>query len=155
MQQRHLGNFFVTFGDDQAFAVLSQECAVLVNDEVVDNSHRFADFHSKAYNYRMTVAIAKIRSKFSHDAFEFSLHATDQTILRGIRVNEIREAIQSGEIIEDYPDDKYGPSCLILGFTMSGRPLHIQCSDPVRSRVKIITAYEPAQDEWINYRVRR
>ncbi len=103
----------------------------------------------------MTVAIAKIRSKFAQDAFEFSLHATDQTILRGIRVSEIREAIQSGEIVEDYPDDKYGPSCLILGFTMSGRPLHIQCSNPARSLVKIITVYEPAQDEWINYRVRR
>lgn len=103
----------------------------------------------------MAVTITKVRSKFAHDAFEFSLHATDQTILRGIRVSEIREAIQSGEIIEDYPDDKYGPSCLILGFTISGRPLHIQCSDPERPLVKIITAYEPAQGEWINYRVRR
>ena len=103
----------------------------------------------------MSVAIAKIRSKVIQDAFEFSLHATDQTILRGIRVSESREAIQSGEIIEDYPDDKYGPSCLILGFTMSGRPLHIQCSSPTRSLVKIITVYEPAQNEWIDYRVRR
>jgi hypothetical protein len=32
------------------------------------------------------------------------------------------------EVIEDYPEDKYGPSCLILGFTVYGRPLHVQCS---------------------------
>lgn len=41
-----------------------------------------------------------------------------------------REAVAHGNIIEDYPDDKYGPSCLILGFTLAGRPLHSQCSYP-------------------------
>jgi hypothetical protein len=115
----------------------------------------FADFLSSAYNCSMIVAIARIQAKFAREAFEFSLHATDQTILRGISVNEIREAIQTGEIIEDYPDDKYGPSCLILGFTDAGRALHIQCSYPRRPLIKIVTVYEPAQSEWINYRERR
>jgi hypothetical protein len=119
------------------------------------DGHCFAGFLSKANNCDMTEAIAKIKSKFSRDAFEFSLHATDQTILRGIGIDEIKEAIQSGEIIEDHPDDKYGPSCLIFGLTLSGRPLHNHCSDPKRSPIKIITVYAPVQDEWINYRVRR
>ena len=35
--------------------------------------------------------------------------------------------LENAVIIEDYPDDKYGPSCLILGYTKNGRPLHIQC----------------------------
>jgi hypothetical protein len=43
----------------------------------------------------MTVAINRIRAKFAREAFEFSLHAIDQTILRGISVNEIREAIRT------------------------------------------------------------
>ena len=116
---------------------------------------RFADFLSSAYNCNMTAAIVRIQAKFAREAFEFSLHATDQTILRGISVNEIREAIQTGEIIEDYPDDKYGPSCLILGFTDAGRPLHIQCSYPRRPLIKIVTVYEPDPTEWINYRERR
>ena len=115
----------------------------------------FAVFLSTAYNCNMTVTIVRIRAKFAREAFEFSLHATDQTILRGIHVDEIREAIQTGEIIEDYPDDKYGPSCLILGLTKTGRPLHIQCSYPGRSLIKIVTVYEPAPTEWINYRERR
>jgi len=59
------------------------------------------------------------------------------------------------EIVEDYPDDKYGPSCLVLGFTNAGRPLHIQCSYPIRPLVKIITLYEPDPDLWIDFRVRR
>jgi hypothetical protein len=99
--------------------------------------------------------IQEIRLKFLQDAFEFSKHAVDQALLRNILVSEIREAAQAAEIIEDYPDDKYGPSCLLLGFTRAGRPLHIQCSYPSRPLLKIITVYEPNPDEWIDYRKRR
>lgn len=96
----------------------------------------------------MPANIDKIREKFADERFEFSKHAVDQTILRGISVQEIREAIASGRIIEDYPADKYGPSCLILGLTAAGRPLHIQCSYPSRPLVKVITVYEPAPASW-------
>lgn len=99
--------------------------------------------------------VDEIRAKFEAGAFEFSRHATDQSILRVIAVDEIRQAIAVGEIIEDYPDDKYGPSCLILGFTKANRPLHIQCSYPSRSLIKIITVYEPNPVEWKDFRVRR
>ena len=45
----------------------------------------------------------------------------EQTTLRHIAVHELREAVAAGEVIEDYPNDKYGPSCLVLGFTDAGR----------------------------------
>ena len=96
-----------------------------------------------------------IRSKVAADQFEFSKHATDQTILRDIRVQEVREAIDSGQVIEDYPDDKYGPSCLVLGLTQAGRPLHVQCSYPSRPLVKIITLYEPDPDQWVDFTTRK
>ena len=99
--------------------------------------------------------IEEIRAKVQAGQFEFSKHAVDQSILRRISVQELREAIASGEVIEDYPEDKYGPSCLVLGFTQAGRPLHIQCSYPSRLLVKIITLYEPDPDKWIDFRVRR
>jgi hypothetical protein len=67
--------------------------------------------------------------------------------------SDIREAINDGEIIEDYPDDKYGPSCLILGYTQAGRALHIQCSYPSRPLVKFITLYEPDKNLWIDFKV--
>ncbi|MEJ5312680.1 MAG: DUF4258 domain-containing protein [Anaerolineae bacterium] len=38
--------------------------------------------------------------------FEFPRHAVDQSIIRHISVQELREAIRNGVIIEDYPDDK-------------------------------------------------
>lgn len=67
----------------------------------------------------MTTLIAKIRCKFAEEQFEFSKHAVDQSILRQIRVQEIREAIANGQVIEDYPEDKYRPSCLICGLTQA------------------------------------
>ena len=69
--------------------------------------------------------IAEIRRKVAEGLYEYSQHAMDQSILRHITVEELRDAIASGQIIEDYPDDKYGPSCLMLEFTRSSRPLHI------------------------------
>ena len=99
--------------------------------------------------------INQLRSKIAENQFEFSKHAIDQSILRGITVQELREAIANGEVIEDYPDDKYGPSCLRFGMTKSRRPIHIQCSYPSRKVVKIITLYQPDSEQWIDYKVRR
>ncbi len=99
--------------------------------------------------------IEDIRRKIQAGQFEYSRHAVDQAILRHISVSDLREAIATGEVIEDYPDDKYGPSCLILGHTQTGRPLHIQLSYPSRPLVKIITLYEPKSDQWIDLKVRR
>ena len=88
-----------------------------------------------------------IQRKIRERQYEFSKHAVDQSIIRDISVPESEEAIiGNSEVIEDYPDDKYGPSCLVLGFTKAGRPLHVQCSYPSRSLVKIITLYQPDPD---------
>lgn len=78
--------------------------------------------------------IDEIRRRVARGDFEFSQHAVDQAIIRHILVRELREAIASGEVIEVYPEDKYGPSCLIFGMTRGGRPVHVQCSDPVGPR---------------------
>jgi hypothetical protein len=99
--------------------------------------------------------IEEIQSRISRGQFEYSQHAVDQAIIRGISVQELRGAIATCEVIEDYPDDKYGPSCLLLGHTAAGRHLHIQCSYPSRPVVKIITIYEPDPARWIEFRERR
>lgn len=99
--------------------------------------------------------IKDIQSKVQQGQFEFSKHAVDQSILRRISVKEMREAIASSQVIEDYPDDKYGPSCLVFGLTETNRPLHIQCSHPSRPLIKIVTLYEPGPDEWVDFKVRR
>ncbi len=98
----------------------------------------------------------EIRSKILGRQFEFSKHAVDQSIVRRISVAELEQAMTiDSEVIEDYPEDKYGPSCLVLGFTNGGRPLHLHCSYPNRPVLRIITVYEPDADRWIDFRIRK
>lgn len=87
--------------------------------------------------------LEEIRKKVAQGLFEFTQHAVNQSLLHRISVLELREAIAQGEIIEDYPHDKYGPSCLIMGLTQAGRPVYMQCSYPAPPLVKIITLYQP------------
>ena len=98
----------------------------------------------------MPPSIKAIREKINQNDFELSKHAVDQSIIRNISIAEIKEAIAQGAVIEDYPDDKYGASCLIAGFTAANRPLHIQCSYPTRPLIKIITIYQPSSQRWNN-----
>ena len=99
--------------------------------------------------------IENIREKIEIDLFEFSKHAVDQIIIRHISVQDVRRVIAHGIIIENYPEDKYGPSCLIFGMTAERRPIHIQCSYPSRPIIKIITLYEPNPTRWIDFKKRR
>lgn len=89
-----------------------------------------------------------IRGKVALGQWEFSLHATRQAVARHISTADVAKAIATGEIIEDYPLDKYGPSVLLLGRTELGRALHVQCTYPTRPLVKIITVYEPDPAQW-------
>ena len=98
--------------------------------------------------------IEEIRRKFKIQEYEYCLHAVDRSVLRHIGRRDVEEAVESGSVIEDYPSDKYGPSCLVMGRTKAGRPLHIQCTYPVRDRIKIITVYEPDPEGWIGFKKR-
>jgi hypothetical protein len=96
-----------------------------------------------------------IRRQLSLGQYEFSRHAFKRAVERNISEVEIRQAGLKAELIEDYPDDKYAPSVLLLGFSEAGRPLHLQVSRMDSDLVKIITLYEPSEMEWYNYRQRR
>jgi len=39
--------------------------------------------------------------------------------------SEVGEAMDSPELLEEYPEDRPYPGCLLLGFTTAGRPLHV------------------------------
>jgi len=70
-------------------------------------------------------SLQEIQNELQAGNFEFTRHAFKRAIERNISEAEIREASVTVEVIEDYPDDKYSPSCLILGFTQKNRALHI------------------------------
>lgn len=99
--------------------------------------------------------IENIRKNIRIGNYRLTIHAFERCVERYISPEEVKLVILNGEIIEEYPKDKYGPSCLIYGITEGRKILHIQCSlDPVW----VITAYDPTlnPDEWeSNFKRRR
>ena len=66
---------------------------------------------------------------------------------RALDVDDILEAVNHGQIIEDYPGDARGASSLILGPDHSGEPIHVVCAMR-EDYLAIVTAYRPSEDEW-------
>jgi hypothetical protein len=99
----------------------------------------------------------EIRETIEQRRYEFSKHAVDQSIARNISVREFEQALlKQCEIIEEYPNDKYGPSCLVLTFTPEGRALHVVLTCPDSSSLlKVITLYEPDPVMWDKNRIRK
>ena len=61
--------------------------------------------------------------------------------------DQVREVLEQGERIEEYPGDAPFPSYLMLGRV--GRDLHVVAADdPSGDETIEITTYEPDPDEW-------
>jgi hypothetical protein len=73
----------------------------------------------------------------------------------GISSGEVRYVLESGERIEEYPDDTPLPSYLMLG--IPSRVLHVVAADsPVTQETIVITTYEPNAIEWeLDFKTRR
>ncbi len=99
--------------------------------------------------------LEQVRQQLWVGEYDFSQHAFRRAVERNISEQDIREAGANAIIVEEYPDDKYGPTWLVLGFTQERRPLHIQLSVADLALIRIVTLYEPDSNEWIDYARRR
>ena len=63
----------------------------------------------------MVKSLDEVRRQLLRDEVELTKHAAENVVHRGISEREIREAGAESVAIEEYPDDKFSPSCLILG----------------------------------------
>lgn len=88
------------------------------------------------------IDINNLRKYYEQENVIITIHAQERIRKRGIRLKDIRNCIMTGEIIEQYPDDYPFPSCLIFGYTMDNRILHVVVSDEGEGS-RIITAYYP------------
>lgn len=95
------------------------------------------------------IDIEQLRSYFEDDTVFTTEHAAERFHQRGIKISDIRNAVDTGEIIEQYPDDFPFPSCLILGNDKNSKPIHICMSDEGTAG-RIITAYYPDLSKWNN-----
>ena len=103
--------------------------------------------------------LAQIQERVRQQQYRLTSHAERERESDRITKEEIEEAFLSGPasrcgVIESYPEDVRGRSCLVLGFGRGARPLHIVCGLGAEMLV-IITVYRPDPEQWISWRVRR
>ena len=100
-------------------------------------------------------SLEEVQEQLQAGSYEFTRHAFKRAVERNISEQDIKELSASLELIEDYPEDKYSPSSLLLGFTQGRRAIHMQVSRVESARVKIITLYEPDSAKWNDYKRRK
>lgn len=83
-------------------------------------------------------------------------HADEEAQNDELRFDEIFFSVHHGEIIENYPEDRPYPSCLICGSNADGEPVHsVWAYVEANHQAILITVYRPDPVRWINWRERR
>jgi hypothetical protein len=101
---------------------------------------------------------AAIRALVRAGRYTLSLHAEHERQAERITMAELETALCHAEVIEEYPHDPRGPSCLIVGFAEQ-RPIHAVCAlKPQPREILLITVYDPSlrAERWsADFRQRR
>lgn len=90
----------------------------------------------------------RIRSLAATEQVRITQHAQQEMTEEGVRLDEVLEALSSGRVLENYPEHRRGPCCLVHGVTRKGRELHVVCTS-ARPVLIVITAYEPRPPKWV------
>jgi hypothetical protein len=100
--------------------------------------------------------LTQIQAKVKQRQYRLTGHAEQEREFDRITIIQIEEAILStqAEVIENYPEDVRGRSCLVLGFTGDGNPIHVVCGLEAEMLI-VITVYRPDSEQWVNWRKRR
>lgn len=98
--------------------------------------------------------LERIRAQATAENIRITQHAQQEMAEENITLDEVLQAIATAEILENYPEHKRGPCCLLNGVTDHGRPVHIVCTtaQPV---LIVITVYEPKPPKWVTPTQRR
>ena len=92
-------------------------------------------------------ALRNIRERAARGEFRVTQHAHREMAEESILLDEVLAAIDAGDVLENYPNHRRGPCCLLHGRTGPGRDLHIVCTT-VQPMLVIITVYEPRPPKW-------
>ena len=91
--------------------------------------------------------IDNIKEYIAKRRIDWTKHCLNRLNQRNIQISDIKTAVNNGKIIEYYYDDYPYPSCLILGYSMNNRIIHIVCGLS-ENIVHMITAYYPDTNKW-------
>lgn len=90
-----------------------------------------------------------IKTKVRNSEEYFSMHGEQERQNDNLTITEVREALLNGIILDQYQDTGRGESCLVVGFTMRGKPLHIVCGER-NEKLVVITVYIPSPPKFKN-----
>lgn len=92
--------------------------------------------------------LAFIKSCIVRRRIYWSYHVNMRLKERFVTRNTILSSVDTYEIIEEYPEDKYLPSCLVYA-KHEGSIIHIQIAlDNNNDNIRIVTAYRPTSEKW-------
>ena len=94
----------------------------------------------------MAYSIEQFHTLNAPETMVITQHSRKRFAERGIKLADVCEAIDTGVIIEDYPNDYPFPSCLILGQARD-KDLHV-CVSINEGLLYVITAYIPDPLKW-------
>ena len=89
----------------------------------------------------------------SSNQFQLTEHAHKERQEEAIELREIKEALMTCELLEDYPHDPRGASCLVLGYS-GEKPIHVVCGRARNEWLLVITVYIPKPPKWVDPRTR-
>ena len=88
-----------------------------------------------------------VGSKVKNNHYLWTLHADEERRNDGLEIEEVERALISGQILENYPNDPRGASCLVCGESKE-IPIHVVCGKNNRDWLVIITVYKPKPPKW-------
>lgn len=94
------------------------------------------------------MGIEEIVGAIASELYEISQHAERERRNDDLSIADLENAVLNGEIVEDYPADPRGASCLISGKSVDGKPVHLVIGFLPNDYVRIITAYIPDPVKW-------
>jgi hypothetical protein len=81
-------------------------------------------------------------------SIRYAQHAFGRMFERGLSPVSVNGAIENGQVIKSYPNDKPYPSALILGFDDT-MPIHVVVAqDPGTGDCIVVTPYRPDPKLW-------
>lgn len=101
----------------------------------------------------MSINLTHMQSLVRKGRYRITLHAQKRMDQRGITLEELKDVIYHGEVIEEYPEDRPYPSCLIMGRVRGGFPLYVVCA--VEKKVHVVTAHWLDPAKWLDPETRR